>query len=89
MCSLLVYIKNGPDYLTKENCPDDEISAAEFGFVKFSRSFEVFFSRFSFMSANLMVFTPNIPKYFGGARGVMVIVTGYGPGDPSSDPGQD
>ena len=25
----------------------------------------------------------------GGARGVMVIVTGYGHGDPSSIPGQD
>ena len=26
---------------------------------------------------------------FGGARGVMVIVTGYGHGNPSSIPGQD
>ena len=35
---------------------------------------------------------PNLSYYlsiFGGARGVMVIVTGYGHGDTSSIPGQD
>ena len=29
------------------------------------------------------------PLFLGGARGVMVIVTGYGHGDTSSIPGQD
>ena len=31
----------------------------------------------------------SLNQTFGGARGVMVIVTGYGHGDPSSIPGQD
>ena len=39
------------------------------------------------MSVN---FVQSIKIYFiGGARGVMVIVTGYGHGDTSSIPGQD
>ena len=33
--------------------------------------------------------TKSIMFTFGGARGVMVIVTGYGHGDTSSIPGQD
>ena len=33
--------------------------------------------------------TPSSFVCFGGARGVMVIVTGYGHGDTSSIPGQD
>ena len=31
----------------------------------------------------------SIDSFFGGARGVMVIVVGYGHGDKSSNPGPD
>ena len=40
-----------------------DISAAEFGFEKFFRSFKVFFLIFSFVSTCLIVATSNTSKY--------------------------
>ena len=43
--------------------PFDEVSAAELGFQKFSRFSESLFLFFSFISASLMLYASNIPKY--------------------------
>ena len=43
----------------------------------------------SFLVEHYKIKTDIIRYYLGGARGVMVIVTGYGHGDTSSIPGQD
>ena len=51
MSSSLVYFKNGLEYITRGDYPGvypfDEISAADLGFKKLSRSYEALFYFFS------------------------------------------
>ena len=55
------FFKNGPKHLTKKDCPGiysfDEISAANFGFKKFSSFWRYSFFTFSFISFCLQLFT--------------------------------